>query len=473
MTQKQTQIKKDSWILWSILSKREILIFSIVTIICATAFTFVYDLWHTSQCSFGYIKGHFLDFYEYNTSIGVGTIVYYPTIYIIYALWNLPLYLLGVDSINIRVPGILLYEKILGYVFLVFMYILVYHISQRVFSDKKRALSVVTILLTIPYFFLVSFPWGLYDSVHVTLVLLGIYLLMKNTKKDAIIAILMFSIASSCKTMVLFIIFPILFYRFKKIWQLILSLVGTFGVLGVEILIYKDSPIFKNSVLSPLNSFVDTLFGFSFSGVSFYLASLIILCIVAFRLDYDNNNLLPYIWLPFASGALFIAMTSFNPNWVFLFMPYYAILIASLPIKDRKLFYLLNLCLSFVCIGRVVGHWNHNFSEPTFAAGLFGKLLLDNSLYTSDAGFLLIKASNYFTEFFFRDSFYRFFVTVIGAILFYAVYFLNPWSRKVDDKPADIMGKEEKKYVYSCFLIGISLYIIPIALWVIRHSKWS
>lgn len=94
-----------------------------VAVLCGISFTFVYDLWHTSQVSFGYLKGHFLDLYDYNiNSLGMPTIVYYPTIYLLYALWNIPAYfLMGVDSVDIYKPWILICEKALGWLFLFFV----------------------------------------------------------------------------------------------------------------------------------------------------------------------------------------------------------------------------------------------------------------------------------------------------------------------------------------------------------------
>jgi hypothetical protein len=455
-------------------NKREILIISLVIIAFAIGFCFVYDLWHTSQCSFGYIKGHFSDFYEYNTKLGLGTIVYYPTIYILYALWNWPIYVLGVDSVNIASPWILLYEKLFGYIFLAVMYFLIYRISQRVYQDKTRGFCAIFICFTIPIFFLYSIAWGLYDSVWVSLVLFGIYRLMNGTRKDDIIAIISFSIAASCKTLALFIILPVLFYRYKQIWQLFLSIAGTLAIMGIEIIAYRNSTIFNSTVLNPLGQFVDSLFGFSFDGVSFYLVALIIICIVAYR-QTDNKNLLNYIWFPFASGTLFFVMQPATPQWLFIFMPYYAIMLTGMPLKERKLFYLLNICLTFACLGRVVGSWGGHYSEPTFAAGLFGKLVLNPSLFTSDAGFFLIKASDYFTNFIFKKEHYRYYVTIMAAVLFYAVYALSPWIKNKYHESNDmiIIGKSEKRYIYICFVCGIMLYFIPVILWVATHTRWG
>ena len=52
------------------------------------------DLRHTIFSSFAYLNGHFVDFYEYNRKY-LGRNDYLPLTYIIFAIWNIPLYLLG------------------------------------------------------------------------------------------------------------------------------------------------------------------------------------------------------------------------------------------------------------------------------------------------------------------------------------------------------------------------------------------
>src|SRR5476651_2579914 len=52
------------------------------------------DLFHTSTSSYAYLEGHFIDFYDYNKKV-VGGNDYYALIYIIFAIWNIPLKIFG------------------------------------------------------------------------------------------------------------------------------------------------------------------------------------------------------------------------------------------------------------------------------------------------------------------------------------------------------------------------------------------
>jgi hypothetical protein len=224
-----------------------------------------------------------------------------------------------------------------------------------------------------------------------------------------------------------------------------------------------------------MDHFVDNLFVYGINGTSLYLICFIWICIQAYRSNPEKNNQIYYIWFPFASGALFIAMTNYNPSWVFMFIPFMSILVALIPLKERKLFYLLNLASTIGFIGNVVNR-EHHYSEPTFAAGVWGKLLLAPSLYDPSAFVWMINANDYLTEKIFKAEYVRFFITIIAAILFYSVYALHPgrWWTKSSKSLIELepyMDAAERKYAGTCFAAGISLYIVPVVLWVITHMK--
>lgn len=55
------------------------------------------DLSHTTASSYAYLNGHFADFYDYNKK-HMGGNDYLPLIYLIFAIWNIPLHLFGLTS---------------------------------------------------------------------------------------------------------------------------------------------------------------------------------------------------------------------------------------------------------------------------------------------------------------------------------------------------------------------------------------
>lgn len=449
------------------LDKKEIIILGVIILLTSTWFCFVSDLQHTAGCSLAYLNGHIWDFYDYNINgVGMATIVYYPTIYILFAIWNIPLKILGITSINGNSPVIMFYEKMLGYVFLCFMFYLVYKIASMVLGDKHKAANSIFVLFTIPIFFLYALPWQLYDSVWCSFVLLGLYLLLKDTRKDTIIAIICFAVATTCKTFVLLAIIPILFYKFKNIKHLIISCIGSVSLLGLETILYRNSDYFVNEVISPLDGgfFNITFWGWSMNGVSFLLVIFILICIQAYRME--NGNMMLYIYFPFASGALFYGMAQGTPNWIYIFIPFYAILIANLNLKDRKLFYLLNLALTIGCVGFVMSTRGFAYGESAFGAGILGRILfkVKNSYDT-----VLVQSNVFLTKAIYKEEFTRYFNTIIFSILIYAVYYLNPVKiakKEVEISDSIFIAEDERKFAYRCLVIGVAFYFVPVLFWV-------
>lgn len=324
--------------------------------------------------------------------------------------------------------------------------------------------------MMIPYFFLVAFPWGLYDSVHVFSTLLGIYWLTDATPRKEVLAVIMFSLAISCKIMVAFVVFPLLFYHFKNIFKLMGAFVGSFAVMGIEILLYGGSEEFNSTVRTPMEHFVNTLFNWEWGGTSIYLMLLIILCIIAFQMNPKTATKEYYVWFAFASSGIFIASSTWNPNWIILLVPYYAILLVGQRTERRKLFYLLNLCLSVAAVGRVISNWNDNYGEPTLAAGVWGKMLLSPDLWDVRQNFLLINDGNgFFTTMLYAPENYRFFVTVITAVLVYAVYFLYPERKKSQCGNAELLMWGSEKLYRN--VVGILSWIVPVILWGLKNSR--
>ena len=69
---------------------------AIYVIVLALCFMFFQhnDLYHTVASAEGYLNGHFLDFYNYNKKMVSGN-DYFPVLYVIFAIWLLPLKIMG------------------------------------------------------------------------------------------------------------------------------------------------------------------------------------------------------------------------------------------------------------------------------------------------------------------------------------------------------------------------------------------
>ncbi len=449
-------------------SKPERILILILGLLFACSFFFVFDLFATVLASYGYLDGHFLDFYDYNhattwDAMG-GNMAYYPTIYAIFALWNLPLRLLfGVQTVTPDSTLVLYYNRLLCHLFLGLMLYMLYRLAKRVIRQNEQdGQSSVWVLVTIPFFFIASIAWGIYDSIYMTMMLAGLCLLLRGRKWDLLKSVLLFGVAVTIKSIVLFLAIPALFYKVKNIPKLAASCVGMLLPMLAEALLYLNSPTFRAYVLEPQDQFQRMLFGNLMSSGSLYLIAFTILCIVAYAKPFDEERPIKLVYLCFTSIALlFVLCTWLNQQWVFLFMPFLALLIAAQDYEKRKLMYLLNVPLSIALMGKVIGLWE-NFSEVCVGSSLLGAVLKAIPGWHAP--------ETLFTRMIFTEARNPFCVSVYCAVLLYQIYALNPWKHPArSEQPflADGICKQEKRYLYGSFACGLAVYALPCAAWIL------
>ena len=82
---------------WKELCFWDYLIFLILAGICFLSFQ-QNDLLHTAGCSYGYLNGHILDFYDYCGEFEIHP-SYMPSMYLLFAIWNIPMRILGIVTV--------------------------------------------------------------------------------------------------------------------------------------------------------------------------------------------------------------------------------------------------------------------------------------------------------------------------------------------------------------------------------------
>lgn len=81
------------------IAEKPLLIWDYVAFATIAVFCFLVfqqsDLLHTAGCSYGYLNGHFRDFYDYCGTFDIHP-AYMPSFYLIFAIWNIPMRLFGI-----------------------------------------------------------------------------------------------------------------------------------------------------------------------------------------------------------------------------------------------------------------------------------------------------------------------------------------------------------------------------------------
>ena len=368
------------------------------------------DLLHTAGCSYGYLDGHFFDFYDYLAEYGIaedGTYglhaSYLPTIYLLFAIWNIPMKLLG------RVPVAsaqltffpMMYAKLLPCLVWLACGVVIYKISLLYGMRERKSKLCMYAFLSMPVGLYGQFILGQYESIMIFLVLLGYYYWLK--KKDFKF-IMFFALAVSVKYTALLVFLPLLVLREKKIFKMLLYFVLVLSVAGLEFLVYMHSPVFMAYAFGVGGS-GDNPTGYINNAAYFtgfwrggelkyvvYLSILFVILVLAFAYfrhthdDKEERNFgLYYTGLVLAA---FFCFSKWHPHWLMLLIPFFTI--GAFLHRNTKGFMALELLFSLVFLAFCTCQFGGVADEVMLEKGIFKYMLPDGKIssYSTMADYL-------------------------------------------------------------------------------------
>lgn len=167
------------------------------------------DILVTGNSSLTYLKGHILDFYDYNKANLAGD-DYYPLMYVFFAVWNIPLKLLGVAGFSYENHKAMMYEKALPVLMMALSSIPVGLIIRRCGRSIRTAVYGVLLFLTSSVVFTATVCWGMYETTYLFFILFGLYFMIRDEKRyDLALAMLFFGVSFAMKLVGAFLILPI------------------------------------------------------------------------------------------------------------------------------------------------------------------------------------------------------------------------------------------------------------------------
>lgn len=332
------------------------------------------DITHTAGCSIAYLNGHFLDFYEYNAQFDLYP-SYMPSTYLLFAIWNIPLKLLGLIDVPSReytIPMIM-WLKLLPTLFFAGSAIIFWKICKTLnFSDLKAKLSTF-IFLTTPIAIYSQFIFGQYDSFTLFFVLLGLLYYFRYKNAHFIAA---FAIALTLKYFAFMIFVPLLFLREKKVWNLIKSGIGVMILFVVETLIYHGSTEMQVNVqgFSILEYFIRAHIDLGPYQISLMIIIWGLICVYAYFKNCKNSQeeIMWAIYLATLGITSFFVFSVWHPQWLLLAAPFWVL--SSVINKNYKTFFLLDgLTMLFYTMFNVNININ-NVDQVLLNNGLWGLL---------------------------------------------------------------------------------------------------
>jgi hypothetical protein len=293
----------------------------------------------------GALTGHFSETYN---SLWMA---YGVTIYVIYAIWSIPVVL--TDFLRNRVTDFstciypYLWYKIMLMMFVVLCAYWIYQISCELLHNKFRSHLLALLFVTSAITVFPVLEINQCDIITLSFVLAGIFYLMKE--KD-VPFILLFAISATMKYFSLFIFIPLVLYRYKKSRKLYVGCLATGAVvlcsLFVTTLSSHGKDMFANSenyVQGQVDKiFVSSILELGMGEMNLMVAYFVVICLAALLVT-PKNQWEYKRWIPWFSLAGIYTMFLFyfaNTYWYVMLAPFFVLLC----INNRKRF---NLGLKF------------------------------------------------------------------------------------------------------------------------------
>jgi len=351
------------------------------------------DLTLTNNASFAYFYGHFGDFYDYNRPLFTGN-NYLPAFYWIFAIWNIPLHLLGLtpeiipETVALSTSVQTIWSKLLLATFFFASARMLGKISDQItiyassVNIDRNGISPKYLFATSPIAIFAVFIFSGYDIFGVFFILLGIHAyLAKNFKKF----ILWFSIAISFKYFAAFVYLPLVLMIEKRLIYLVL-----YGLLGlafsaIQFWLYWHSEAFHFGIFGMIS---EKGGGHGLS-LRFILANLVygVMCLYLYfsKFRFGDNE---YTWcqrtvlVGILSYALLFSWTLWHPQWLILITPF--ICLSFLFIRSQKTLLTIEILgyLGFAIF--CINNWVGNVDNTMLYAGVFGAVLPQAPMLASD-----------------------------------------------------------------------------------------
>jgi hypothetical protein len=432
------------------ISKVDFALYAFLIIFCFFSFNHA-DLTYTIGCSTAYLSGHFKDFYDFNSQMtNTGNVNYLPSTYILFAIWGIPMKLLGwIEPLVFPTGFVFIWYKILTtFVFFGSAYVLS-KISKLI--GKSNLLPIL--FVTSPIAVYSAFLFGQYDILTVFLTLLGLLAYFENKFWKFS---LFFSIAITFKYFPFFVYLPLLLLVEKRIVELVKHGVIFAFPLAIEVFCYRNSPEFKLGVLgfSAANRAMLTLFSFGSSDINLVFFVFFLVCFAAYLLPIvpkpasDPKKVI----LIGSSVSLFVFSSMvFHPQWALFIVPLLSLIILVSENIPQLLF------LDFIGFIAFLGITFHKFAfnadQRLLAMGIWGPI--NPNLSIQDKSYLLQNLVP------FRNLNGTMWTTLFDSVLVITFLQLFYFGRKNDATKYESSPNTVLQYLRLRFYGGLLLFILP------------
>jgi len=411
---------------------------------------FHHDIWGVGWDSLNFLFGKPLEFYDNCKKIrGAGQSMYGtpypPTLYAIFAVWLLPLKLVGVITGPETFSVYLTYWlKLLTAIAYCASAALFYRIAREYSTDKDWAKFATAAWLTMPLALFSEFIFSQYDIFYVLLIMAGFLMFLRG---HLLRASLFFGLSITFKYFPTFVFVPLLLLHEKR-----LARIAAYAVifLAPTLLInwlFGDSPGFVEGVRNfpVVNRIYDAFVDLGSWRVYYLFAGFTIVCGLAYfteATDHTRARIAAYFWL--TSAILGLAFIVWHPQWGMFISP--AIVLTSLITRKAAKFLLLDLAGMFFFTATVALFFTDNVDAALFRGGLWG-LDFANS-------YLMAKVFNWF-----RDHSANVFLSCFWAYL--ALQVILKFRLLVREPSEPDIDSVDYGLIRQRFYVGLLIFLVP------------
>lgn len=430
------------------LRKIDYILFGIIGLVCFLSFQ-QGDIMHTAGCSYGYLQGHFLDFYEWDAYQYNMWASYMPSTYLVFAIWNIPMKLFGIVTSPERFADfwVIMWYKLLPVSLYLACGYLVYKITAAIGMGSKKSKLCAYAFLTTPIGFFSQFMFGQYDVFTVFLILLGIYYYMKDNRK---LFVLFFALSIPFKYYSLLIFVPLLLLKEKNVFKIIRDMVLVASCYAIEFLIYLPSPLFREYVLGfgPTGYVYQAGIDTGAAHLSLVIIFFCLICAWAYFQKPGTRAELAQ-WSFYLCSLVIVVifgLSQWHPQWLLFAVPFWVI--SAFLHKDTKIFMILDILMMLFFIVYTVNIWPDHVDQELFAWGIFG-----DYIYKYIGTKLSMRQIFMITDMDLVG-------TLFTALMMAAAFFKHP---KFCLSNVNSMGESFIGWMRGRFLGGLSIFLIPAA----------
>jgi len=369
----------------------------ILLLICAFCFLCyeMRDLYHTAGCSYGFLDGHFADFYDYLAESGIaedGTVglhaSYLPTIYLLFALWNIPMKLFGIVPSATAALGIvpIMWAKLLPCLAFFASGYFVYRIGRLAGMEERKAKVLLYVYLGSPVAVFSQFVLGQYESILVLLTVMGVFFWLQRKHTGFLLC---FMAAVTVKYTALILFLPLLMLREKNIMKIVGNICLVFALFALEYLLFRSSPAFSayafgvggsgdavTGYITNASIFTGFYLGGELRYVVYltYLAFAFVCAYAYFTQPKDRGEECSYaFYLLGLALASFFCLSKWHPHWLMLAVPFWAV--SALLHRNTKVFMAVDLLFGVLFILFTVCQFDSVCDEVMLEKGVLKYLL--------------------------------------------------------------------------------------------------